>query len=60
MSSLVVPGQVITTEPGFVRGHGTFVEEMKIEDGGVVDLTDGDIVMDEGAPQPNKGGVHGK
>lgn len=49
MSSFVVPGQVITSEPGFVRGHGTFVTEEIVNDGGVVDLTEmGDIEMDEG------------
>jgi exosome complex component RRP4 len=25
---LVAPGQPITTEPGFLRGHGSFVEEI--------------------------------
>eukprot|EP00611_Tribonema_gayanum_P008819 TRINITY_DN18456_c0_g1_i1.p1 TRINITY_DN18456_c0_g1~~TRINITY_DN18456_c0_g1_i1.p1 ORF type:complete len:296 (-),score=92.88 TRINITY_DN18456_c0_g1_i1:25-912(-) len=32
MASIVVPGQVITAEGGFLRGHGTYIQES--DDGG--------------------------
>jgi exosome complex component RRP4 len=32
MAGIVVPGQVITSEGGFLRGHGTYIEEP--EEGG--------------------------
>eukprot|EP01031_Cornospumella_fuschlensis_P035906 gene35906-43553_t len=33
MSQLLVPGQPITSEPGFLRGHGSYLVENELAGG---------------------------
>lgn len=54
---IVIPGQIITMEDGFLRGHGTFIEQLQASSSQghknlISDNEDSDIVMDDGATPP--------
>ena len=54
---IVIPGQIITMEDGFLRGHGTFIEQLQASSSQghknlISDNEDSDIVMDDSATPP--------